>query len=199
MVVHARARLLSLLKGVLIASISGFLSCSNQDVKTTVNESVDKIVSFIGQVGNFYYNDVICVDSVQVNEDIVALVFYNGTSDDAKSVVKKGQLYIFNRTDFVIIGDSVKNRPHIDEIWTNEFEVICFINIKTNNYRVVTQVEGIPDFQCIEQLQDFINHPDRPFKEIEGASIDSFCVEPPPPFPKEDILPNGGMSDVIED
>lgn len=172
---------------MLIAStcLSSFLSCSNQDVKTTVNESADKIISYIGQKENFY-NDAICVYSEQVNEDIIALFFYNGTSDDAKSVVKKGRFYIFNCTDYVIIGDSVKKEPHIDEIWINEFEVICFINIKTNNYRVVTYVEGIPDFKCIEQLQEFISQPNHPFKEIEEASIDSTCTELPPP--EEDEL-----------
>ena len=169
--------------------ISNLLSCSQKDISRAVNICTDEVINYIEQYED-YKNNAVCIDSIQVNEDIFAMIYYKGIDNKAKSVLKKKRTYIFNNTDFFIKSDSVLNEiPKIDDLNINEGLLIAFINAKTCNHIILKDIgEGIPDFNCILQLQEFILHPEPPFKGIEEALVDADCVGTPPPPPVEESL-----------
>ena len=169
--------------------ISNLLSCSQKDISHAVNLCTDEVINYIEQYED-YNNNAVCIDSIQVNEDIFAMIYYKGIDNKAKSVLKKKRTYIFNNTDFCIKSDSVLNEiPEIDDLNINEGLLIAFINAKTCNHIILKDIgEGIPDFNCIIQLQEFIRHPETTFKGIEEALVDADCIGTPPPPPVEESL-----------
>ncbi len=167
-------------------AINSLVSCSNMNTSQIVDECTSKVISYVKQK-HIYETKCLTILCEEKN-DLLILEIYANSIDNAKKIIQKDDYYIFNKTDFEIDGDPVRNIPKEDEIWLQETEFLCAINQTTNNYIILECGEGTPDLDCILQLQEFIRHPETPFKGIEEALVDADCVGTPPPPPVEESL-----------
>ncbi len=181
---QVKNKFLFLLKSML--AINSLVSCSNMNTSQIVDECTSKVISYVKQK-HIYETKCLTILCEEKN-DLLILEIYANSIDNAKKIIQKDDYYIFNKTDFEIDGDPVRNIPKEDEIWLQETEFLCAINQTTNNYIILECGEGTPDFNCILQLQEFIRHPETPFKGIEEALVDEDCVGTPPPPPIVDSL-----------
>ncbi len=181
---QVKNKFLFLLKSML--AINSLTSCSNMNTSQIVDECTNKVISYVKQE-HIYETKCLTILCEEKN-DVLILELYADSIDDAKEIIKKDDYYIFNKTNFKIKGESVRNIPKEDEIWIHETEFLCAINKATNNFIILECGEGTPNLDCILQLQEFIRHPEPPFKGIEEAIVDEDCIGTPPPPPVEESL-----------